>query len=358
VGKSFCSLLSACDRAGDLRRAEEWTRVITESVLEPLDGRPRVLATHCRVAYGSTLCRIGRWDEGETAMLDVLGPSGSAYRGHRADAAVRLAGLRLLQRRVEEAAELVAPFEDRVAACEPMARLYLFEGDAALADVVARRGLDLTAGDRLRSGTLRGLLVEIALARDDLEAAATHAAALDALAAETDSRQLRAEAALARARVASAAGDASAAIDAYDAARGALGDDDQPLVAATIALELAQALASRGDVAGAVVHARNALAAFDALGAKVLVDRCDALLRSLGSRARTVTRRPSVAVAGLTEREREVLDLVRAGLTNAEIGARLFISAKTAEHHVGRVLAKLGVRSRAEAAAVATAAAK
>jgi DNA-binding CsgD family transcriptional regulator len=117
-------------------------------------------------------------------------------------------------------------------------------------------------------------------------------------------------------------------------------------------------LASRGDVAGAVVHARNALAAFDALGAKVLVDRCDALLRSLGSRARTVTRRPSVAVAGLTEREREVLDLVRAGLTNAEIGARLFISAKTAEHHVGRVLAKLGVRSRAEAAAVATAAAK
>jgi DNA-binding CsgD family transcriptional regulator len=54
----------------------------------------------------------------------------------------------------------------------------------------------------------------------------------------------------------------------------------------------------------------------------------------------------------------QVLDLVRAGLTNAEIGARLFISTKTAEHHVGRVLAKLGVRSRAEAAAVATAAAR
>ena len=51
-------------------------------------------------------------------------------------------------------------------------------------------------------------------------------------------------------------------------------------------------------------------------------------------------------------REREVLDLLRQGLTNAEIGSRLFISAKTAEHHVGRVLTKLGVRSRAEAAAV------
>jgi DNA-binding CsgD family transcriptional regulator len=42
------------------------------------------------------------------------------------------------------------------------------------------------------------------------------------------------------------------------------------------------------------------------------------------------------------------------GLTNAEIGGRLYITPKTAEHHVGRVLTKLGVRSRAEAAALAT----
>ena len=62
----------------------------------------------------------------------------------------------------------------------------------------------------------------------------------------------------------------------------------------------------------------------------------------------------AAAVGSLTGREAEVLALIRQGLTNREIGDRLFISAKTAEHHVGRVLAKLGVRSRAEAAALAT----
>jgi DNA-binding CsgD family transcriptional regulator len=60
-------------------------------------------------------------------------------------------------------------------------------------------------------------------------------------------------------------------------------------------------------------------------------------------------------VASLSAREAEVLALIQAGHTNAEIAKRLYISPKTAEHHVSRVLSKLGVRTRAEAAALAAA---
>lgn len=60
-------------------------------------------------------------------------------------------------------------------------------------------------------------------------------------------------------------------------------------------------------------------------------------------------------LASLTARERQVLELVAEGLTNAEIGRRLFISPKTASVHVSAILAKVGARTRTEAAAVFTA---
>jgi DNA-binding CsgD family transcriptional regulator len=63
---------------------------------------------------------------------------------------------------------------------------------------------------------------------------------------------------------------------------------------------------------------------------------------------------PSLAASlGLTRRETEMLALVAEGRTNRQIGQALFITPKTASVHVSRILAKLGVAGRGEAAAVA-----
>jgi len=62
---------------------------------------------------------------------------------------------------------------------------------------------------------------------------------------------------------------------------------------------------------------------------------------------------PADALTGLTERERQVLELIGEGLTNREIGERLFLAEKTIKHYVTGVLRKLQVRSRVEAALLA-----
>ncbi|MGW7355179.1 response regulator [Streptomyces sp. NPDC054802] len=57
---------------------------------------------------------------------------------------------------------------------------------------------------------------------------------------------------------------------------------------------------------------------------------------------------------GLTEREREILALVGEGLTNREIGQRLYLAEKTVKNNISRLLAKLGVERRVQAAVIAT----
>lgn len=115
-----------------------------------------------------------------------------------------------------------------------------------------------------------------------------------------------------------------------------------------------QALAlSRGDEAAQ----REALLLFDTLSAAPAAARLRQQMRARGARA--VPRGPIGATranpAGLTRRQDQVLALVAQGLNNAEIAARLHISAKTAEHHVSAIMALFNVRTRGEAAETARA---
>jgi DNA-binding NarL/FixJ family response regulator len=113
-------------------------------------------------------------------------------------------------------------------------------------------------------------------------------------------------------------------------------------------LQLASALSAASPEAAAR-EAKLALAAFERLGAARNADAAAALLRELGAGGRAWPR----GHGQLTKRESEVLPLVAAGLSNADIAERLYISRRTAEHHVGSIISKLGLRNRAEAAAYA-----
>ncbi|MEU9479097.1 AAA family ATPase [Streptomyces sp. NPDC048191] len=105
-------------------------------------------------------------------------------------------------------------------------------------------------------------------------------------------------------------------------------------------------------LSGDATALRQALAAFEALGAWPAVAHTRALMRTRG--IRLIRRGPRAATRanpfGLTNREMDVLKLLHEGLSDAEISARLYISPKTAGHHVGAVLSKLGVHTRHEAA--------
>ncbi|HET6967156.1 MAG TPA: response regulator transcription factor, partial [Ornithinibacter sp.] len=111
---------------------------------------------------------------------------------------------------------------------------------------------------------------------------------------------------------------------------------------------LSVALVRAGDRDAARTHARSAAAAADRMGAVPLQRAVAATM----SRER-LTASPSGADAVLTAREQEVLALVAEGLTNREIGTRLFISAKTASVHLSNLMVKLNVSSRTEAVTVA-----
>ncbi len=135
---------------------------------------------------------------------------------------------------------------------------------------------------------------------------------------------------------------------------------DRPYHAAITYWREAEAAVEAGDRGDAQAPAAQALDTARRLGSEWLVEEVESLI----ARARLQQPEPSPdgasepaqeeeAPFGLTARELQVLGLVAEGATNRQIGAALFMAEKTASVHVSRILMKLGVSSRTQAAAVA-----
>jgi DNA-binding CsgD family transcriptional regulator len=268
------------------------------------------------------------------------------YRGLRAGALVRLADLRVRQGRLEEATQLLAGHEQDPYAVRPIARLHLIRGDVELAAAVLRRHLALT-GEGIVQAPLLTLLAEVEVAAGRLEDARAICARLDKTASESGAPLARTLAKFAAGITRRAAGenDATGLLEAALAGFAAAGLIHEE---ARTRLELARALAKTNPKV-AIAEARTALERFEQLSAARDADEADNLLRQLGTSARRWPKNPGA----LTKRETEVLTLLAEGLSNEQIAGRLFISPRTAEHHVSNILAKLGLTNRAEATAYA-----
>ncbi len=344
-----CDMMNACELASDIERAAQWCQIADDFVARY--GCPFLYA-ECRIYYGSVLTAKGRWDDAERELGAGVRITEGTCPGLHRRALVRLAELRVRQGRLEDAEQLLANAGEGVEAESEAtlltAALSLARGDAPAASRLLEQRLRHLENHRWLLADALDLLVHIYLAAGRLEAATGAVERLGVTADAASSPRLNALAAGARGRVLLAHGDTGGVID-LEVALEVWSSMQLPLEAARTRFELARALAaSEPDTSND--HARRALMAFEDLGASIDADRVAAFLRSVGIVPRTGPKRAGV----LTLREREVLRLLGAGLSNPEIAERLHVSRKTASHHVSSILSKLGLRNRAEAAAHAS----
>lgn len=345
LAEAYCNLIMACSSVGDWERATEWCELVDafaqRHATAPLFGA-------CRTVHADVLVANGRWAEAENALQIALETHARYIPQMSAPAVASLAELRIQQGRLPEAEDLLAGREEHPAALRALALLRIADGRPRQAVALLERGLRGTENSPAAASQFLAPLVDARLALGDVAGARSAAEDLSALAAASHIRLLAARADLAAARVALSDEGDKDAVEAARRALAAFGALAMPLDAGTARLALARALAS-AEPDTARDEARAALTSFRELGASRAMDAAAAVLRDLGE---SHGRGPRT-VGDLTAREIEVLGLVALGMSNAGIARTLVISEKTAGHHVSRILTKLGVRNRAEAAAYA-----
>ncbi|MBS1679911.1 MAG: AAA family ATPase [Actinobacteria bacterium] len=383
LAAAFVNFADALHMAG---RGEEAARLAAQGEKEITPGDRSILWIVC--TRSEILFYLGRWDEAEailpaknhgpgtTTLANVLLRRASLMLGRGDTEGARAAiehARNFLAHTVEP--QIIAPAgaltvelelrsgnleAAREAAERAIDQLEFCSDDAARMALIsaAATAVEAEAAERARDLGDRAAL-EAAQMRAELGAARTAAAAEVTGRSLERAYQKTAEAHLARARDdADAAARASAAADAWEQL-------PRPYQAAMCRLREAEARAAHGEREAAGAAAARSLATAEELGSEWLASEVAGLI----ARARLPTGTAADGAGdgagrdgdgtspadpfGLTPRERQVLAALAEGATNREIAASLFMAEKTASVHVSRILAKLGVRSRTEAAVVA-----
>jgi LuxR family transcriptional regulator, maltose regulon positive regulatory protein len=351
VAWACCYLISACEQVRDYDRARQWCVRMTDFCEQYGIG---VLLGQCRAKYASVLMWEGRWEEAETQLTWAGGELSAARPALTGEALVRLADLRRQQGRLEEAAALYARCDGHLHTYVGLGALALERDDPEQAMELAERFLRRLPPHAIeRSGGLE-LVLRAAVRLGRGEVARRSLKELQQLAARVGTGPLVTAALACAGTVAAAEGDQESARRAFEDALDTPASRRAPFDAARIRVELAITLQALGRHAAACLELDRALVSLRDLGAAAECARVDALA---GQWRAAEGSGPTSASGGpldaLTPREREVLRLVAEGLTNHQIADRLVLSDHTVHRHVGNLLRKLALPSRAAAAALA-----
>jgi DNA-binding NarL/FixJ family response regulator len=339
TGKVHCSMISACEQLGDLRRAAEWTdATLRWAEHHPLAMWPGI----CRVHHAALLQQRGDWPAAEREARRACDELEGFHVGTVAAGYVEIGEIRRRLGDLDSAEEAFAKAEElcgQQSAGLALVRLAQHRIDAAQG--IITRMLGEQTWNRLARGKLLPAHIQIAVAAGDLDTAAEAANELEEIAAASHGPALSAAALTARGRLQLAQGDAPAARATLHQALHHWVQLEVPYEVATVRLLLGQACRICGDEDGARSSLAQAAEIFDRLGAALDAQ----LLRDLDL--------PRARPGGLTGREAEVLGLVASGQTNKEIASTLHLSERTVARHLSNIFTKLDVTSRTAAAAYA-----
>jgi LuxR family transcriptional regulator, maltose regulon positive regulatory protein len=276
----------------------------------------------------------------------------ASWPPYRAEALADLAELRRRQGRLGEAGDLLdeAAGTPRAALVRARCALDLGQGTEAVASAerYLRRFPESSA--LLRVEGLE-ILVRAAVAAGQTARAEAALAELERIARRVATPPLLAMACAAGAALAAAIGRTEAARAGLEDAIDLYARTGMAFDVAAARVDLAELLAALDTPEAARAEAASALAILEEMGATHLARRAAALEARIARSQRNGA--PDAAHEALTPRQTEVLRHVAAGLTNREIAAELSLSEKTVDRHLSNAFDRLGVSSRAAAAALA-----